>query len=198
MTTIQYRRHCGAVIGAAGLFLLSLPLFDSDLPTRIGRDTSFYAFFGVIGILHATAIVASLRDRRARRPIAVLSFIALAGVWSASTIILGLWSSSLWELLPSAVLHESARFVLLFGITSAIGSAGYWLLVRLFWLNSFRTADCLRTILLCVAATLASAILGPFFWTVAWWFAFSLSLYWCEIRRQPDQPLDGRLTLSSS
>lgn len=88
---------------------------------------------------------------------------------------------------------------------SAIGASGYWLLVRLFWLKSLRRADWLRTISLCVTATLlVEAVLGVFdgyvggvaklntaiispILTVAWWFAFSISLYWSETSEQANQ-----------
>jgi hypothetical protein len=85
---------------------------------------------------------------------------------------------------------------------SAIGASGYWLLVRLFWLKSLRRTDWYRTVSLCVTATfLAGLSLGVFdgylrgagldadiafpILTVAWWFAFSISLYWSEISEHP-------------
>jgi hypothetical protein len=80
---------------------------------------------------------------------------------------------------------------------SAIGASGYWLLVRQFWLKSLRRADWLRTVALCVVGTLLSAvavdalnpsteIFSPII-TIAWWFAFSISLYWSEMSAYANQ-----------
>jgi len=73
------------------------------------------------------------------------------------------------------------------------------MLVRLFWLKSLRRADCLRTVALCVAATflsyavlealpqsIADRIMSLTF-TAAWWFAFSISLYWSEMSGYPNK-----------
>jgi len=97
---------------------------------------------------------------------------------------------------------------------SAIGASGYWLLMRLFWMKSLRRADWLRTTSLCVAATsLAGITLGMFggyvhgtanlnaniispILTVAWWFAFSISLYWSEINEQADKSAQEVETLT--
>jgi hypothetical protein len=97
---------------------------------------------------------------------------------------------------------------------SAIGASGYWLLIRLFWLKSLRRADWLRTTLLCVAATslagLALSMFGGYVrgvanlnadiisptLTVAWWFAFSISLYWSESNEQANTPAQAVETLT--
>lgn len=75
----------------------------------------------------------------------------------------------------------------------------------LFWLKSLRRVDWLRTVSLCVTATLLAALaLGMFdgyvrdvarlnadiispILTVAWWFAFSISLYWSEASEQANK-----------
>jgi hypothetical protein len=144
--------------------------------------------FILIGILHAVSVVVSLRNRRTNQSIIALSFVALAGVWSAATPFLALFS--LW------FLHGGLAIVLIFAAGSAIGSAGYWLLVRLFWLKWLRPLDCFRTISVCVGATLLSFAVGllnqggggrnlaSLLFTMAWWFAFSLSLYWSETTRR--------------
>ena len=151
----------------------------------------------LMGALHATCIVVSLRDHRATHPIIAfpiyaLCFIMLVTILSAATPILGLWGSIVWapfaDILREKHLGEYA--ILLTG--SAIGASGYWLLVRLFWLKSLRRADWIKTVSLCVAATLlAELALGMFdgyvrgdaklnadivspILTVAWWFAFSI------------------------
>ncbi len=143
-----------------------------------------------MGALHAAAVVVSLRDRKALHPVKALSFIVLAAVWSAATPFLGLWSAMLLSFVEKFVPDGSFTFYFMMACGSAIGSAGYWLLVRFFWLKSLRLIDLLRTMALCVAATLLSVVAlgllklnGEFIvvgLTVAWWFAFSLSLYWSE------------------
>jgi hypothetical protein len=203
MRSIRYGLHFSLLIVAAFIFWL---LKDVHFPVWFSDFNSFH--YGLMGVLHATALVVSLRERKANHPIATLCFIALASVWSAATPILGLWGSVVWIPIRWTPLAEILRssdfgFVLFFLTGSAIGAAGYWLLVRLFWLKSLGRADCLRTVALCVAATLlvtvASHVVSakmdfklkrPEVWangsellvTVAWWFAFSLSLYWSENR----------------
>src|SRR5262249_5065321 len=146
----------------------------------------FY-IFGTMGVLHATTIVVSLRDRRVAHPLVALWFIALAAVWSVMTPLL----ASSYPLPGQPGSETKSAF--LFVLASAIGSLGYWLLVRLFWLKSLRPAQSLKTVVLCVAATLLSIIVTDVFdkklqdpWptiTAAWWFAFSISLYWSESKR---------------
>lgn len=156
----------------------------------LAKEFDFVWLFELMGALHATALVLSVRSRRPHRHVILaLSFIALAATWSVATVFVALWSPNLWNLLA---FREGLGVVAIWVTGSAVGSAGYWLLVRLFWLKSFRSTDCLRTISLCVAATLASfglALLdqsgkdhyATLLLTVAWWFAFSLSLYWSEM-----------------
>jgi hypothetical protein len=147
----------------------------------------------MIGALHATSIVVSLRDLKAFRLIVALSFVVLAAIWSAATIILTLWSSPLLNPIVEG-LHGSdyAPFVL-YVVGSIVGASGYWLLVRLFWLRSLRPGDLVRTIALCVGGTLLSVgalvvlqtrvEISETLMTVGWWFAFSISLYWSEMSR---------------
>ena len=120
---------------------------DVYLPYWIANFDFFH--YGLMGLLHATCIVVSLRDRRANHPIIALCFITLAAIWGAVTPILGLWGSVVWTPLAEILPRSDFNLVFLFLTGSAIGAAGYWLLVRLFWLKSLRRADCLRTVTLC-------------------------------------------------
>ena len=200
MKAIRYRVHFSALIVAALVIWLTE---DVDLPARIVNFRIIH--FGIPGFLHAICIVLSLRDRKAIRPLTAFGFIALAALWSALTPIMGLWGSVVWSPI-TAFLPPSPNnliFVLITG--SAIGASGYWLLVRWFWIRSLRRMDFLKTVTLCVSATLLVEIYGyaapsgltltrPEFWghlfdwehffdllpTIAWWFAFSTSLYWSE------------------
>jgi hypothetical protein len=197
MRSIRYSRHFSLLLVAAFILWLAK---DVHFPVWFSNFNSFH--YGLMGVLYATALVVSLRDRKANRPISAFCFIALAAVWSAATPILGLWGSIVWTPIywtPLAEILGSSGFgfILIYVTGSAIGAAGYWLLVRLFWLKSLRRADCLRAVALCVVATVLSfavaqllpqgldrthsADLTDLILTVAWWFAFSLSLYWSEI-----------------
>jgi hypothetical protein len=212
MRSIRYSLHFSLLIVAAFSFWL---LKDVHFPVWLSNFDSFH--YGLMGVLHATALVVSLRDHKANRPISALCFIALAAVWSTATPILGLWGSIVWTPIYSTPLAETLRssgfgFVFLFLTGSAIGAAGYWLLVRLFWLKSLRRADCLRTVALCVTATVLSyavaevlpqgldpthsADITDLILTVAWWFAFSISLYWSEMGAQANKPLEAMVSAS--
>lgn len=172
-----------------------------------------------MGALHAACIVISLRAHRVSRPIIAfpiyaLFFVMLATLLSAVTPVLGLWGSVVWAPLGDILRENHLGTYAIFLTGSAIGASGYWLLMRLFWLKSLRRADWLRTALLCVAATclaglaldmfggyihgvanLSGDIVSPIL-TVAWWFAFSISLYWSEINEQVNQPAQALETLT--
>lgn len=193
MKSIRYRLHFSLLIVALLVFWLLEGIHFS-----ISVSNFDFFQFGLMGVLHATALVVSFRDRKANNPFIALCFIMLAGFWSAATPMVGLWGSIAWTPIVRAPLSESLRssdigFAIIFLTGSAIGAAGYWLLVRLFWLKSLRRVDCLRTVALCVGATLLalSAIevlpknvpvrVTWLILTAAWWFAFSISLYWSEM-----------------
>jgi hypothetical protein len=191
MKSIRYSLHFPLLIVAMLVFWLAKGI---SFPYWIASFDFFH--YGLAGLLHATCIVVSLRDRKANHPIIAFCFVTLAAIWSAVTPILGLWGSVLWTPLVEILPHS---LMVLFLTGSAIGSAGYWMLVRLFWLKSLRLADCLGTVALCVAATLLSnAVLEvlpqsiadritSLMFTAAWWFAFSVSLYWSEMTRYPNK-----------
>lgn len=196
MRAIRYSLHFPLLI--VGLFLLWLAQ-DVDLRVRVGGANPSHCL--LMGVLHATSIVVSLRNHRANSLVLALSFIALAAVWSGATPILALWSTALSHF------HDGTFIVLTMVIGSAIGSAGYWLLVRLFWLKSLRRADCFRTVALCVAATLLSFAVGmldqrgggditSLLSLAAWWFAFSASLYWGEISRHTNERTSAMASVS--
>jgi len=213
MTSIRYRLHFPLLIVAVLLFWLAKGI---RFPVWVSNFDSFH--YGLMGVLHATALVVSVRNRNANYPVIALCFITLAAVWSAVTPILGLWGSIVWTPVvwtPLAkILRESdVGFVLLLLTGSAIGAAGYWLLVRLFWLKSLRHVDCLRTVSLCVAATLLSiAVLealpqsvdrsvdgdtNSLVFTAVWWFTFSISLYWSEISRHSKESAEPMVDAAS-
>lgn len=198
MKAIRYNLHF--LILALAAFVL---WFARDLKLPASIDGFRDVHFGLIGILHAFAVVVSLRDRKAVRPLTAFCFSALAAAWSIATPIVALWTSFVWYPVSWFLPRGQSFPMLLLLQGSAVGSSGYWLLVRQFWIRSLRRADLVRTVTLCVGETLlvtisANAISSrvdfklkrPEVWaggselllTVAWWFAFSLSLYWSETR----------------
>lgn len=206
MKTIRYGVHFALLIVAAVIFWLAKNLY---LPYWISNFDFFH--YALMGALHATCIVVSLRDHKSAHqiiapfPIYALCFIMLAAILSAATPILGLCAAIVWAPLEELLRknHLGGYAILLTG--SAVGASGYWLLVRLFWLKTLRRADWLRTISLCVTATLLTElalemfdgyvrgmaklnadIISPML-TVTWWFAFSISLYWSETCHQSNK-----------
>ena len=187
MRRIRYERHFPALI-LAGIILWFVLIFDT-FPTGIDR-LGFY--FGLIGALHATSLVISLRDRRGAA--AKIAFLALAAILSVVTpfsMIVPAWMTS-----HLTMLGESGRFFLSLSLASAFGASGYWLLVKLFWWKSLKMVDLVMTVAMCASATCLSwvgagmlmpgpcppcrADLRDVLPTVAWWAAFSLSLYLSE------------------
>jgi len=208
MKAIRYSLHFATLTVAVVVFWLAKDLAFFD---RVFNFRFFH--YGLMGALHATCIVISLRDRKVARPIIALCFITLATVWSAATPIWGLWGSIVWFPFNDFLRRNQLGPHLIFLTGSAIGASGYWLLVRRFWLKSLRRADWLRTVALCVAATLLSLltldmldtvarsvlkpsvdIVSPML-TVTWWFAFSISLFWSEMRGQANKSTEAMETL---
>jgi len=202
MTAIRYGFHF-ALLALAALAYDAMRVFIFGFSLD-----SFLFTYGLIGFLHATTIVVSLRDHELDGAWKEVFFIALAAGWSVVTafswmigVIIGAAFSDLMSGLqaPPAV---SLTFVFLIG--SAIGSSGYWLMVRLFWVKSLGFVDWLRTVAFCLAATLSASIvmegLGQLDlnkmktdlpWTVLWWVAFSASLYWSETKKVAHKSLQS-------
>jgi len=202
MKAIRYGLHFTTLALGGVIFWL---VKDIQLPYWISNFDVFR--YSLMGALHATSIVVSLRDRRTTHrniafPIHALGFIALATVLSASTPFMGLWGSIVWVPFADILRENHLGIDAIYLTGSAIGASGYWVLVRLFWLKSLWWADWLRTVALCVTATLLAGlglnlfdgyvrgvpkfdadIISPIL-TLAWWFAFSISLYWSETSEQ--------------
>ena len=204
MKTIRYDVHFPALIVAAIVFW-----FAKDLPLRIQISGMDFYQFGLMGALHSTCIVVALRGWKPTHLIAVPGFILLAAVWSAATPILALWSSFLSAPILDKLPRSDSNVILIFLIGSAIGCSGYWLLVRLFWFESFQPTGLLRTLALCMAATALSFgvahVLNAIgdgivlILTVTWWFAFSIGLCWSDARetRKRLLPVGQAVGLSS-
>jgi hypothetical protein len=192
MRAIRYGIHFTSLAVAAVIFWL---VRDLRLPLWISNFN--FLHYALMGALHATSIVVSLRGRRTA--LRALGFITLATILSAWTPLLGLWGSIVW--VPIAdILREKdlgANAILVTG--SAIGASGYWLLVQLFWFRSRRQASWFWAVALCATSTLLVAFILHMFdgydcgvaridagaispmLTIGWWLAFSTSLYWSEM-----------------
>lgn len=201
MRSIRYNVHFPALIVATLIFWF---VKDLNFPARISNF--LFLPWLLMGALHATRIVVSLRDRKAVNRIGVLCFVALAALWSVSTPIVTPRSSILLVPVLDHVPQREIKLTLFLLVGSAIGGSGYWLLIRLFWLKSLPLANWLRTIALCMAATLLAIVaievlrlseeLTSFVLTIAWWFGFSISLYWSEMSRTTNGPAGAIENLS--
>jgi hypothetical protein len=187
MKKIRYGVHFPVLIAAVLVFW-----FAKNLPLHVQISGMDFYQFGLMGVLHATAIVVSLQGWKPARIIAALCFVLLAAILSAATPVLALWTSALSAPLLNKLAGSGSDVIPIFLLGSAIGCSGYWLMVRLFWFESFRPTDWLRTLSLCVVATASCFGLGRVLnansdgiiviLTVTWWFAFSIGLYWSEER----------------
>jgi hypothetical protein len=111
MMRIRYKRHFRALFFAA-MIIWSVLAFDA-FPPAVDR---LVFYFGLMGALHATALVISLRDRKGVA--AILGFIALATVLSVVTplsIFVPGWLTS-----HLMMLDQDARILLSFGLASGV------------------------------------------------------------------------------
>jgi hypothetical protein len=192
MQGIRYRLHFLILIPAAVLLWFVSRVGDA-LPDR-GSDG--FLSLAAMGALHASSLVISLRDRRVVTPGKVIIFISLVGVLSVVAVF------SPWLLIPflkvfgQSPMHGQSKTLMTFVIlafASAFGASGYWLLVRLFWLKSRTFVNLITTIALCSATTVVSFLdggsltvrsrdIGDLVPTLAWWVAFSFSLYCGDLK----------------
>ena len=188
MSTFLYKRHFVALILAA-LFLA----FTPSIQDAIGvGNAQFVAIFGLPGALHSISLVVSLRRRSSALQRVV--FVMLATVWSVAATLLAMGTPFLLGRLFEG--SGDKGILIIAGLASALGTLGYWLLIRGFWLRSLKIGDLIPTLALCVLATVLSwvgaayalpqsssspYVLSIFFLIMpAWWTAFSASLYITE------------------
>ncbi len=201
MKEIRYGIHFAALAVAAVIFwmLRDVHYWISD----------FNLHYALMGALHATSIVVSLRGRKT--VLRALGFITVAAALSTFTPFLSIFGSVVW--FPFAdILREmdlGADAILVTG--SVIGASGYWLYVRRFWLGARRRASWIWPVALCAASTLLVGLIVRMFdgydrgvakidtetispmLTVAWWLAFSTGLYLSESTEEPSLVVDKAL-----
>jgi hypothetical protein len=135
------------------------------------------------GALHASAIAASLRVRRAlwRR----LTFIAAAAIICVSAAHVGLYAFRLMSRFPAI----ASQFAL--SLSSIAGAIAYGVLLRRLLNFTLPIAVSAMASILCPLATLAAFTasgLGPggLWVAAAWWFALSGCLWYADHRRRGD------------
>jgi len=140
-----------------------------------------------MGVLHATSLVISLRDKSVVTLRKAVIFITLVGALSVLAVFSPLLLVPVLSIDKTPMLGQSVRLGLVLGGASAFGASGYWLLLRLFWLKSRKFVNLITTIALCSVRTVVSFLdggsltshsrdIGDLVPTLAWWAAFSLSL----------------------
>lgn len=195
MGAFKYKRHF-MLLSAA---VIVLHLGWRWLVWSPATDIRDLAAFSLPGVLHALAFLLSLEQKV--RMVRSAVFVAL-------TLILSLLAPSfgllLFSLLPWAVMKpllpflaeigdSNLQFAFASALASACGAVAYWLLIRMLWFRSLRYRELLKTIPLCMIATLVGFFGVAAFRTPAnydstkelagispiasWWFAFSWSLF---------------------
>lgn len=184
MKVIDYQRHC-ALLFAAALIVM----FLGKLPTPTWISEPIF-LFGLIGPLHALAIVASLK-----RKVALLRrivFVCITALLSVLAPILG------FMLAATVSVAGGFAFFLALVLASVFGASTYWLLIRWSWIGTLSYSSLRFTVVLCAltmpiafigAATLTGfglrqegvlLLIADAMPTISWWCAFSYSLYRSE------------------
>jgi hypothetical protein len=192
MSGIKYRRHF-TLLFCAGT-LLWVAFNNSHISAAIASDR-VDAYFASVGLLHATALVLSLRvtGHLFRR----LVFVLIATVLSIAAPLIGA------AVVALAGLQNEVGFFSMLVAASAAGACAYWFLVRIFWLRSLAVSSLVRTVCLCAAATLTSFIVASILTgqgarvnpisddlpTIFWWGAFSGSLFLADRLKPANTPL---------
>ena len=193
MGILDCPRHF-VLLGCCSVVLVLALLLPSPFVDR------FYFLFGLSGALHAFALVMSLQSKPP-----VLWRLGFVGGAAALSIAAPFGALPLVDLF-SAIFRLDAATVVFLGLalTSAIGGAFYWLLIRFLWARSLPARSVLLTVGSCVFATVfASLAIGVvhsvllrnalFAWLAIgvvqsvllhdallpmfWWLAFSTSLW---------------------
>jgi hypothetical protein len=198
MSGIKYRVHFTFLLFAAALLYFA---FNNSRLSAAVAGWRPDAYFGSVGLLHATALVLALRVNTPfiRRMV----FVLMATVLSIAAPVVG----------PAIVavigLQNEVGFFSALAAASAVGACAYWMLVRTFWLGNLVVVSLIRTVCFCVVATLASFLVAGIVTgqgsrqvpitddlpTIFWWVAFSFSLFLADrpqLANTPLQPTAGR------
>jgi hypothetical protein len=181
MATIAWGRHF-ALLGLVGVPLLFFA-FEIEIP----------GLFVVWGGIHAATFAASAPQQSARRR---LMFVLMASLMSYFAVHLGM---VLGLLITDRATTGRTLVLVISMLASALGAAGYLLLIQRAFLQTLRLSAALVVVpAVCVAATFvgfhleSSEVLVQFpYSTPLWWFAFSLSAF-ALIRHQEGQSSRGK------
>jgi hypothetical protein len=136
--------------------------------------------FAISGVLHASALVLSLRTPAlAWRQ---WLFIVIAAALSVLTLYIGIIGLQLFAVLPA-----NQRLYSVLAVCAASGAISYGAFIRVFWMPRLSSRSMLAIAMACVPAILLAFFVRgyvPFlagWWLVAvWWFAFSCGLAYFE------------------
>jgi hypothetical protein len=179
---LKYSRHFSLLSAFATLtYVLS----------RISFPASLSVAFAFYGALHAAALILSLRVPPAAARSAL--FAAAAAALSALMFHLGILGTHLSASLPG----ELGSYVVL-GLASVAGVITYGVSIRMFGLYRLTGAALAVISLGCASASCVASLmltqfplLGPWWLAVAWWYAFSGSLWLCHRREDTPSSLAG-------
>jgi hypothetical protein len=181
------RRHF-CLLGCGSMALVVL----TRLPASLVYDR-FGFLLGLSGALHAIAVVLALRLTSSW--LSRLGFVVAAAALSMAAPFVGLTLVGL-TMIDLLGLYGLENIFLALALTSAIGAASYWLLVRGLWARFLSPRSLLVTVGSCLLATLiASVIIGvvPFLCDILlsmlWWLAFSASLLLADRSHMANRPL---------
>lgn len=128
------------------------------------------------GILHASAVVTSLRA--STTVLRGILFVVLAAGLSIMSLYVGIIA-----LVALSILPDSQRLPAVLGIASMCGAITYGSLVRIFWIRDIRPRVILGLAAVCTGATLTGYVVklrfdwsGTWWLAAIWWLAFSLCL----------------------
>jgi hypothetical protein len=172
MGILYYFRHFGLLACLAAVLAAT---------RRWSPAIGIVATFGIYGALHASLLAVTLRARQptGRR----LRFVVIAASLSMLSVALGLGAS---RFIRGSM--GMAQLALLLSLSSGIGAATYASLIRRFFGARLTRSAMVTVVLGCVVATLAVLLSGIYLnggglWVaVAWWFAFSLGVWFYDGR----------------
>jgi hypothetical protein len=166
---VAYPRH---------FILLASATATLGMTDRWHEGQGAVATLGLYGGLHATLIVAALREQHAPRR--KVGFILIAAGLAMLCVLIGLSLG----LRLGAVLGVGAPAVIL-TLSSGLGAASYGFLIHRFWSRDLSVRKQCWITLCCGAATLAALPSGVYLHTMGvgwfamvWWWSFSIALWY--------------------
>jgi hypothetical protein len=164
--------------------LLAVVTVALGMTARWRQGLGVVATFGLYGALHATLIVAALREPQT--PWRKVCFILMAAGLAMLCVVIGLFLGHRLQSVPAF-----GTPAVLLTLSSGLGAASYGVLIRRFWMGdlSVRSQVCIT---LCCGSAMPAAlppgaylhILGTWWFAMVWWWSFSIAL-WCQNGR-PD------------